>query len=165
MLTLVDLIQHLSSRGYLHRDIKPDNIIETGQADRRFVPLDMGIAYKMHGTELTQGSGPPGTLRYMAPELLRPDYKDNMDFRSDLYSTALTIYVLASGTHPFAPKPEVQAMTVYRIMNITPAPLESQRSDLPLGFCRLIDQCIRKRPALRQGNLDSLKNLLTSFQS
>lgn len=158
MRMLVDLVESLSGIGYLHRDIKPENIIDTGDAGRRFVVLDMGIAYKMHGTELTQGSGPPGTLRFMAPELLRPDYKDNMDFRCDIYSAALTIYVLAAKSHPFAPKPESPYATAYRIMKITPTPLRDLRPDLPESFCGIIDRCIRKRAALRYSNITALKN-------
>jgi serine/threonine-protein kinase len=152
--TLIGLIRDLSQIGYLHRDIKPDNVIATGLPERPFVLLDLGIAYKMHGTELTQGGGPPGTLRYMAPELLKPDYKDNMDFRCDLYAAGLTVYVVASGTHPFAPRPESQYATAYRIIHSTPQPLASYRGDFPSAFCSIIDRCIRKRPALRYAPLE-----------
>lgn len=154
--SLTDLIGALFQLGYLHRDIKPENIMETNDPDRRFVALDMGIAYKMDGTELTRGGSPPGTVRYMAPELLRPDYKDNMDFRCDLYSAGLTVYVLAARSHPFAPRPEDAYATVYRIMNTHPEPLARLRPDLPEAFCQIIDRCIKKRPALRYGNLDQL---------
>lgn len=156
--TLVELIEELVTIGYLHRDIKPDNIMDTGDPARRYVMLDLGIAYKMHGTALTGGGGPPGTLRYMAPELLKPDYKDNMDFRCDLYAAGLTIYVLASGTHPFAPQPEHEYATVYRIMKTTPTPLAHLCPHLPPEFCAVIDRCMRKKPALRYAKIDLLKN-------
>lgn len=155
MTSLVVLIGELSSLGYLHRDIKPANVMETTNPDRRFVLLDMGIAYKEQGTQLTVG-GAPGTLRYMAPELLQPDYKDIMDFRSDIYSAGLTVYVLASKSHPFAPKPESPHHTAYRILKDTPDPLHSLRPDLPKEFCRIIDRCIRKKPALRYGSVELL---------
>jgi len=147
--SLVGLIRELSRAGYLHRDIKPANVMETGLADRPFVVLDLGIAFKMHGTELTQGGGPPGTLLYMAPELLKPNYKDVMDFRCDLYAAGLTVYVVASGNHPFAPKPEHDYATAYRIMVQLPRPLAELRPDLPVKFCTIVDRCIRKKPALR----------------
>lgn len=158
--TLIGLIRDLSQIGYLHRDIKPDNVMATGLPARPFVLLDLGIAYKMHGTELTRGGGPPGTLRYMAPELLKPDYKDNMDFRCDLYSAGLTVYVVASGTHPFAPRPESQYATAYRIINSVPQPLTSYRTDFPSAFCSIIDRCIRKRPALRYARLELVEEEL-----
>lgn len=157
--TLLVLIDELSKLGFLHRDIKPDNIIDTRDLERRFVVLDMGIAYKMDGTELTQG-GAPGTIRYMAPEMLMPDYKDHMDFRCDLYSAALTVYVLASKQHPYAPKRENAYATAWRILKTHPEPLGNLRSDLPAAFCKMIDRCIRKRPALRYSRIDQIQNEL-----
>ena len=158
--SLVYLIRTLSESGILHRDIKPANIMETGLPDRPYVVLDLGIAFKIHGTELTQGGSPPGTVRYMAPELLKPDYKDVMDFRCDLYAAGLTIYVLASGTHPFAPMPENQYATVYRILKKSPRALAELRPDLPLSFCAIIERCIRKKPALRYANFDLIENAI-----
>lgn len=159
-MALIELIHTLSLAGYLHRDIKPANIMETGIPGRPYVVLDLGIAFKMHGTSLTQGGSPPGTLRYMAPELLKPDYKDVMDFRCDLYAAGLTIYVLATGHHPFAPQPEHQYATVYRIMTQRPQALASLRPDLPPVFCNIIDRCIRKKPALRYANMALLERAL-----
>ena len=158
--SLIDLIRSLSADGFLHRDIKPGNVMDTGLTERPFVVLDLGIAFKMHGTELTRGGTPPGTLRYMAPELLKPDYKDVMDFRCDLYAAGLTIYVVASGRHPFAPQPENDYATVYRIMNNRPQALAEARRDLPPGFCAIIDRCMRKKPALRYANLNLVEKSL-----
>lgn len=158
--TLLVLVRELTHLGYLHRDLKPANIMDTGGGDRRFVVLDLGVAYKVHGTDLSRGAGPPGTLRYMAPELLRPDYKDVMDFRCDLYSAALTVYVLATGVHPFAPRPESPYHTMYRIMNDRPTPLHNVRNDLPAKFCQIIDRCLRKKPALRYASLDLVEKEL-----
>ncbi|MGC9452917.1 MAG: serine/threonine-protein kinase [Oceanipulchritudo sp.] len=156
-LSLVELIGALHALGYLHRDIKPDNVMDTGIAERRFVLLDMGIAYKMQGTDITQGPNPPGTLVYMAPELLGPNYKDSMDFRSEIYSAALTVYVVATRQHPFAPRPEHTFATYHRIMHISPASLANLRPDLPTAFCNIVDRCIKKRPALRYNNLGLLE--------
>ena len=157
---LINLIKALAEKNYLHRDIKPANVMDTGLPDRPYVVLDLGIAFKMHGTELTRGGGPPGTLRYMAPELLKPDYKDMMDFRCDLYAAALTVYVVASGVHPFAPKTEEEYVTTYRIMFSRPRPLGELRPDLPPAFCSIIDRCIRKKPALRYSQLDLVEKEL-----
>lgn len=158
--SLVCLIGSLSEKGYLHRDIKPANIMATGLPERPHVVLDLGIAYKMHSTELTLGNSPPGTLRYMAPELLRPDYKDVMDFRCDLYAAGLSMYVVSSGIHPFSQKPEHQYATAYRIMNQQPQPLIDLRPDFPPDFCAIIDRCIRKKPALRYAKLHLIEHAL-----
>jgi len=156
--TLVQVIDSIASCNYLHRDIKPKNIMVTGISHRPYIVIDLGIAYKMHGTELTQGGGPPGSLLYMAPELLMPGYKDVMDFRCDLYSAALTLYVCASLIHPFAADADNSHATAYRIINQRAQPLSKHRPDLPIKFCRVIDRCIRKKPALRYANLNLLRS-------
>lgn len=162
--SLIELIRTLSKEGILHRDIKPANIMETEIPERPYVVLDLGIAFKMHGTELTQGDSPPGTLRYMAPELLKPDYKDVMDFRCDLYAAGLTIYVVASGMHPFAPMPEYEYATIYRILRELPRPLSELRPDLPPAFCAIIDRCIRKKPALRYAKLEMIEKAIQEVE-
>jgi len=60
---------------HIHRDVKPGNIMVTGNTMRPFVLLDLGIAYKIHGTELTRKGGHPGTTSYMAPELFDQENK------------------------------------------------------------------------------------------
>lgn len=154
------LIEDLSLKGYLHRDIKPENIMQTEDAGRPYVALDMGIAYKMDATQLTRGLTPPGTTRYMPPELLQPGYRDVMDFRCDVYSLGLSVYELASGIHPYAPYPEQKSATVYRVMNVKPQKLEELRPDLPTQFCRIVDRCMKKNIALRYGQIDLLKQVL-----
>ena len=161
---LIDVIEELSNKGYLHRDIKPDNVMQTGDPDRPLVVLDMGIAYKMEGTELTRGRA-PGTRSFMAPELLQMDYKDNMDFRCDLYSAALTVYALAIRSNPFRPGPQAGDVTEYRVTSVTPEPLHTLRSDLPEAFCKIIDRCIRKKPALRYSRIDHLRKELAQSLS
>jgi len=154
---LLDVIEEMIRIDHLHRDIKPANIMVTDLGQRPYVILDMGIAYKMQGTQLTQISGPPGTLRYMAPELFSPTYKDVMDFRCDLYSAGLSLYEYASGMNPFAPRPENPFVTQYRILKEKPQPLEGLRNDLPVKYCRIIDRCMKKNPALRYSNINQLR--------
>lgn len=161
--TLISLIEDLDRLGYLHRDIKPDNIMQTADPERRFVVLDMGIAYKSQATELTRGSA-PGTLSYKAPELFDVNYKDNMDFRCDLYSAALTVYALSIGSNPFRPGPQSMDVTEYRVRNTTPEPLSKHRPDLPPQFCKIIDRCIRKKPALRYASLSLLNRDLEKLR-
>ena len=97
-----------------------------------------------------------GTLPYMAPEMFEPNFRELIDYRSDLYSAAITIYEYASGVHPIARRGEDDFTTMYRIATRKPYPLASHRPDLPISFCEIIDQLIRKKPMLRPSNLDEL---------
>ncbi len=149
---LTEALEAIALIGHIHRDVKPGNVIATGNPARPFVLLDLGIAYKIHGTDLTGRGGPPGTLLYMAPELFRPDYKSMLDIRSDIYSAGVTIFEYASGAHPLARTDESEYTTVYRIVYQPPTKLGTLRTDLPEAFCRMIDRCIKKLPALRYAN-------------
>ena len=56
---------------------------------RPFVLLDLGIAFSVFDTPLTfdaQNRMPPGTFRYLAPEMLQLNFRETIDFRSDVYA-------------------------------------------------------------------------------
>ncbi|MCA9394292.1 MAG: protein kinase [Candidatus Omnitrophica bacterium] len=142
----------------VHRDIKPQNIIKTAQAERPFVLLDLGIAFVTEGTNLTvnaSGRLPPATLKYIAPEMLiSSDFRDKLDYRSDLYSAALTIYEYAAGKHPIIENISDALTPTIRAMNKNPQSLSKARPDLSIEFCETIDQYLKKTPALRPANID-----------
>jgi serine/threonine protein kinase len=154
---LLEVIKELKRNNIVHRDIKPGNVICLGEEGRPFVVLDLGIAYKMNSTAITiNPEMRQGTLPYMAPEIFGSRFRDTFDFRSDLYSAAVTIYEYATGIHPFARRGEDSHTTIYRILNSRPTPLSELRPDYPLQYCQIIDQLIRKTPALRPSNIEGV---------
>jgi|GEM_PF-642449 len=147
----------------IHRDIKPANIIKTGLSDRPFVLLDLGIAYVIHETAITRDQNIiPGTLHYLAPEMLKPNFRESIDYRSDLYTSALTIYEYATRVHPFRKRDNHAVNTLTRILNEKPASLKSLRDDLSDEFCGMIDQLLKKIPAIRPSNLKKLISFMES---
>jgi serine/threonine protein kinase len=157
LICLLKVVYELKQKELIHRDIKPKNIFDLSNSIRPFVVLDLGIAFKLHSTALTRNPDLRlGTLPYMAPEIFQPNFRQNFDFRSDLYSAGVTIYEYASGKHPITRRGENDYITIYRIAHLMPTPLNQHRSDLKESFCSLIDQFIRKIPALRPSNLEGL---------
>lgn len=158
LLSLLKAISELWNLGYVHRDIKPGNIIKTSTPARPFVLLDLGIAYSINEASLTYrpGSRVMATYRYLAPELIRPDFRENIDFRSDLYTTALTIYEYSAQRHPIAHNYEDDVQTISRALRDIPISLKNYRPDLSDGFCELINQMLKKSPHLRPANINSL---------
>ena len=143
----------------IHRDIKPENVVRLGKPQRPFVLLDLGIAFAVLETSLTVDPRhrlPPGTLPYLAPEMLQPNFRDTVDYRSDLYAAALTIYECAAGCHPFAKRPEDMFTTLSRVLSESPPQLNTVRNDLSKPFCQLVDSMLKKIPALRPANLTML---------
>jgi len=156
-LCLLKAIKILKKNDLIHRDIKPGNTIKLKNPERPFVILDLGIAFKIHGTALTRNSMfRPGTLPYMAPEMFTPKFRETLDYRSDLYSAGVTIFEYASGVHPIRKKNDDEYTTMYRIIKYKPPPLSTLRPDLPSSFCEIIDQLIKKLPALRPASIEML---------
>lgn len=155
--TFLKAIKLLKENDLIHRDIKPDNTMKLKSNERPFVILDLGIAFKIHGTELTRNPRfRPGTLLYMAPEMFNPRFRESLDYRSDMYSAGITLFEYASGAHPIKKRDDDDFTTMYRIIRSKPQPLSTLRPDLPSEFCKIVDQLTKKLPALRPASFERL---------
>ena len=133
--------------------------MRTDDEAAEFILLDLGIAFAVNETSLTfraENRMPMATYRYLAPEMLRPDFRDRIDYRTDLYTTGMTVYEYAAGRHPLARDADDLMQTISRALRQPPTPLHQHRSDLPTDFCTLVDGMLKKRPALRPANLRML---------
>jgi serine/threonine protein kinase len=158
-LTLLKAIRELWGHGYIHRDIKPLNVMKLKTAALQFVLLDLGIAYSVQETALTAFPDyrePMATFRYLAPELMNPNFRETIDYRSDLYTAAMTVFEYAAQQHPLAEDCDDRTRTTFRALHQQPKQLLALRTDLSPGFCQLIDQMLKKKPALRPANLTLL---------
>lgn len=99
-------VQHAHQKAILHRDLKPANIL-VSEIDGKPAPhiIDFGIAKAIGdrdplATMFTRAGHFIGTPVYMSPEQANPDIRD-VDTRSDVYSLAVILYELLTGTLPF----------------------------------------------------------------
>lgn len=96
---LADALGMAHSRGVVHRDIKPDNVLFRAHNDDAIL-TDFGIARNMQAeSHLTQIGSTVGTPKYMSPEQARglP-----VDGRADLYSLGVMLYEMLVGKPPFS---------------------------------------------------------------
>ena len=107
---------------------------------------------------------PLATYRYLAPEMMRPDFRERMDYRTDLYTSGMTVYEYAAGRHPLARDADDLMQTISRALRQPPTPLRRHRSDLPAEFCELVDGMLKKKPALRPANLGVVFRKLGEMQ-
>lgn len=96
------------------------------------------------------------SFRYFAPEMINPEFRETIDYRSDLYTTALTLFEYAAQEHPLARNEEDEIRTVYRAVRQLPKSLKQFRPDLSDFLCQTVDQMLKKKPALRPANLNLL---------
>ncbi len=151
MLDAIDDLWH--NLGVVHRDIKPLNVMKTRKGERKFILLDLGIAYSIYETSLTFEPQnrllPPGTPKYLAPEMFDPNFRATLDFRTDLYALGLTLFEYASGQHPLSRDKDDMLTTLSRIVNEQPKKLEEFRPEFSKDLTTMVNQLLNKLPALR----------------
>jgi tetratricopeptide (TPR) repeat protein/tRNA A-37 threonylcarbamoyl transferase component Bud32/TolB-like protein len=142
---VADALSYAHSRGLVHRDIKPDNILLSGQ---HALVADFGIARAMHdaaGNERLTATGMAlGTPAYMAPEQATGEA---VDHRADLYALGVVGYEMLAGEPPF--RGRTAQMVVAAHLSESPRPIQLHRPALPPALAATIMRCLEKHPADR----------------
>lgn len=136
-------LAYAHSRGMIHRDVKPANIIV--QQDGLVKLLDFGIArgdVRVEGG-MTRTGTLVGTPAYMAPERLQGS---PFDGRSDVFSVGVVLYQMLTGRLPFdAEYPAI----LHQILEQDPPPLSSFLSAYPPQLEQIIEKSLAKKPGDR----------------
>ncbi len=99
-----EALLHAHERGFIHRDVKPKNIMLTKERVAKLA--DMGLAREASDLEaaMAEAGRAYGTPYYISPEQVRGEV--NIDHRADIYSLGATFYHMVTGRVPFdAPNP------------------------------------------------------------
>jgi len=150
-----DALSFAHSRGVVHRDIKPDNVMIT---DRHAVVTDFGVAKAVSGATTAEGitniGVAVGTPAYMAPEQVAAD--PNIDHRADIYALGTLAYELLSGRPPFSGA-SPQAVLAAHVTR-TPDPVSTHCDEIPRDLEAVIMRCLAKEPSDRWQTADQLWN-------
>lgn len=128
--------------GYIHRDIKPGNILV--RPDGHFLLADFGIAKAMNppeGSDLTNDNIMMGTAKYLSPEIVRGK---PLDGRADLYSLGLVLYECLSGKVPFLS--DNDADTALARLQREPTDLAHLRPTLSPRLVRVVHKLLARNP-------------------
>jgi serine/threonine-protein kinase len=133
-------LRYAHSRGFIHRDIKPQNLLLTSEGVVKIA--DMGLVGHVASAEEGKEWKAYGTPYYISPEQVTGDPPP--DFRTDLYSLGATLYEMVTGRPPFtAPTPQ----EIMRKHVIEPLPDAGQFvPDLPASLCALLAKALAKEP-------------------
>ncbi|HVR72095.1 MAG TPA: serine/threonine-protein kinase [Vicinamibacteria bacterium] len=146
---ICDGVAYAHSRGVVHRDVKPANILVT--SDGRVKLLDFGLARVATRSTITRQGVILGTPDYMAPEQAMGKGTDR---RSDAFSAGAVFYEFLSGSKPFRGK--TLHGVLYQIISEEPEPLLTLNPDLPAQLASLVHGMLRKDPDKRYSSLEEL---------
>lgn len=159
---MANAIEALWQNKYVHRDIKPHNIMRRQQPEE-YVLLDAGMALDIAGPSLTESGLVVGTRRYLSPDQIRVA-KRRLDFRSDLFALGVTMYECATGFHPFWNEELPREDVLANILHCDPPHPQRWKNDLPAEACEIMLRLLEKEPHLRYGRIDHLKEDLRRIQ-
>jgi serine/threonine-protein kinase len=166
---VADAIAAAHSRGIIHRDIKPNNIIVSDQGQVKV--LDFGLAKMIAGEEselaasaeldksMTEIGVPYGTTGYGSPEQASGEH---VDHRTDIFSLGVVLYEMITGRQPFKGRNRIEILN--SVINDEPDPAYDINQNVPTALQDILDRAMGKRPRDRFSTMaqmrDELKNIM-----
>ncbi len=158
---LLEALAAAHQGGYVHRDVKPSNLLIEQRASDDFVWLaDFGLARTYHASTLsglTTTGSIGGTLPYMAPEQIT-NYR-NVTPAADQYSAAATLYYLLTRSYIYDFPVDI-ASKLLMVLQEPPRPIELRRPDIPEKLSAIIHKGLARLPAQRFADVSHFRKAL-----
>jgi serine/threonine protein kinase len=138
--------------GIVHRDIKPANVMLTRAGDVKVMDFGIARAVADQSATMTQTSAVIGTAQYLSPEQARGE---QVDSRSDLYSTGCLLYELLTGRPPFVGDSPVSV--AYQHVREEPVPPSSLDPDVPAAVDAIVMKALTKDREQRYQDADEMR--------
>jgi HEAT repeat protein len=151
------------AKGFIHRDVKPENIMIIRRRGREYVKLlDFGIVKLLTDDQprmvRTQADARLGTPKYMSPEQLE---QSDVDHRADIYALGAVSYEMLTGKVPFEGDSEVEI----RQLQMAHAPLSPSLVLPGAGFSRKVDSAVLWALSVDPANrCSTIVDFITAFE-
>jgi serine/threonine protein kinase/tetratricopeptide (TPR) repeat protein len=146
------------SAGVIHRDLKPQNIMQDAKTGRILV-MDFGLARSMEGDGMTQTGALLGTIEYMSPE---QSMGKTLDQRSDIFAVGLIFYELLVGKTPY--RADSAMASLLRRHQERAVPAAELDSSVPNALSDIVSKCLERDLEHRYQNVQQILADLDAFQ-
>lgn len=153
-------LDHVHARGWVHRDVKPENVLAA--PDGQVKLIDLAIAARASGMlgRLLGGKTPPqGSPSYMSPEQIRGQA---LDARSDIYSYGCVIFELLAGRPPYTSSDTNELLNKH-VSAAVPA-VDTVNRNATADATKLLRQMLAKKPADRPSSMQEVLGRLRAIR-
>jgi eukaryotic-like serine/threonine-protein kinase len=155
LLACAEALNHAHGRGFVHGDLRPDNIIITPEG--RVKVTDFGVGMSVAASTRIQLDALPQAVYYLAPEVSQGRMPDT---RTDIYSLGCILYEMLAGEVPFDAETPL-AVAVKHLNDPAPA-LQKANPAVPNAVNGVALKCMQKDPA---GRYSTVENLLQDLHA
>ena len=149
-------LEHAHSRGIVHRDIKPHNIMVLRNGSVKVA--DFGIARSIAKGNTLQKEA-LGSVHYISPEQAKGEH---VDARSDIYSLGVVMYEMSTGKQPYEGSSPVNVALQH--INSTPVLPTALNLQIPAGLEQIIMKAMAQNPEDRYSSAVELQSAIEQFQ-
>jgi serine/threonine-protein kinase len=162
---LLSALHYAHSKGYVHRDVKPSNLMVMGPIHRPRVKLsDFGLAKSLGSNvfaNLTRQGDVGGSIGFLSPEHIRQF--GEVRETADIYGAGATLFFLLTEKFPYLGFDPHRPDSYEMILEHPPIPLRAYRPDAPEAFERVLQKALKKQPRERWKSAKAMGEALREF--
>lgn len=163
---LLSALAYAHAKGYVHRDVKPSNLLVMGPVHRPRVKLsDFGLAKSfVEGnlfSTMTRQGDVGGSTGFLSPDHIR-EFRDVKE-PADVYSAGATLYYLLTNEYPYFGFNPRQANSYELILEAPPIPLRAFRPDAPEELEKILHKALQKQPRNRWKSAQAMGEALQAL--
>ncbi len=153
-LAVTEALKHAHSRGLIHRDVKPENVILTKDGGIKLADLGLARITDDEKWGLSEAGMAIGTPYYISPEQVRG--QTNIDIRADIYSLGATLYHMVTGRVPYSGETPSDVMRKHVDANVNIVPPDHLNTTLSSGIGMVVETMMAKNREHRYQSPDDL---------